>query len=71
MRPRVKCLGLQRVIFVGTTNLLESLQQINTIHFGGAITALVKEVEGEKVILIGIAQASPVCQLGRRLWEDG
>jgi hypothetical protein len=28
-------------------------------------------VEGEKVILIGITQASPVCHFGRGLWEDG
>lgn len=66
----MKRLWLQCVILARATNLLETLQQINTVHLGGAVTGFIEEVKGEEIILAGIPKASPVRHLGWGLWED-
>jgi len=42
MRPRVKRLGLQGLVFGCASDLLEALQEIDPIHFAGAIVALIE-----------------------------
>lgn len=64
--PRLEC-----IIFRGTSNLLEPLQKVHTVDLPRAIIALIKEVEGEEIILTGVAKAANFWQLGRRLGEDG
>lgn len=57
--------GLQGVILAHASNLLEALQEINTIDFTWAIIALIKEMEREEIFLASISESVRVRELRR------